>query len=156
MPIVTCKKCSKSFYVKPSHLKLGWGKYCSKTCRTKSQLNGKKVKCFVCTKQIYRSGSSLAHSKSKKYFCSRKCQTLWRNSIYIESRSSNWINGTHSYRKIMFRRDLVTRCNRCGIKDERVLIVHHIDHNRRNNNISNLKCLCLNCHYLTHHDHKNL
>ena len=152
MPIVTCKICSKSFYAKPSHLKLGWGKYCSNACRSKSQLNGKYVKCFVCSKQIYRSNSSLVHSKSQKYFCSKKCQTLWRNSIYIEDRSPNWINGISSYRDIMSRKSLINECKVCGIKDKRILIIHHIDHNRKNNDVSNLVCLCLNCHFLVHHD----
>ena len=41
-------------------------------------------------------------------------------------------------------------CNRCKIKDRRVLLVHHKDRNRYNNNLKNLEVLCLNCHALEH------
>jgi hypothetical protein len=40
----------------------------------------------------------------------------------------------------------------CSTKDERVLAVHHIDHNRLNNKLDNLAWLCHNCHHLVHHD----
>ena len=152
MVMVLCKICSKEFYVKPSHQKLGWGKYCSAKCRTESQFKGIHVACFTCNKEIYRSLSKLGHSKSKKYFCSKKCQTLWRNSIFVEERSVNWINGIHAYRKMLARRNLIKECFGCKLNDSRVLIIHHVDHDRKNNDMSNLICLCLNCHFIVHHD----
>lgn len=152
MPIVKCRICTKDFYVKPNHQKLGWGKYCSRKCQAKSQFNGKFVHCFICNKEVYRSLDKLNHSKSGKYFCTRTCQTNWRNSIYIEERSANWKNGKRSYRKMLFRRDLIKKCVLCDIKDKRLIVVHHKDSDRSNNDISNLSCLCLNCHFLVHHD----
>ena len=47
MTIVTCKVCCGTFYAKPSHIKLGWGKYCSGDCRIISQRKGKEVACLV-------------------------------------------------------------------------------------------------------------
>jgi len=45
------------------------------------------------------------------------------------------------------------RCERCGLTEwqgEKIpLEVHHIDGNRRNNELSNLQLLCPNCHSLT-------
>lgn len=41
-------------------------------------------------------------------------------------------------------------CDLCRITDERVLIVHHKDQDRKNNSIKNLAWLCRNCHYLAH------
>jgi 5-methylcytosine-specific restriction endonuclease McrA len=41
-------------------------------------------------------------------------------------------------------------CGCCGIKDERILLIHHRDCDRKNNNISNLVWLCWNCHFLVH------
>lgn len=41
-------------------------------------------------------------------------------------------------------------CTRCGISDERILLKHHIDRNRKNNDIKNLQTLCYNCHKLAH------
>jgi 5-methylcytosine-specific restriction endonuclease McrA len=41
-------------------------------------------------------------------------------------------------------------CQKCGNTDLRVLLVHHIDKNRNNNNPENLQILCYNCHILVH------
>ncbi len=152
MPFVACKLCDKEFYIKPSHLKLGWGKYCSRSCQNKSQFNGKSVQCFVCGKEIYRSKAHLKRSSSGKYFCSKSCQTLWRNQVYVGENSRNWKTGEHAYRGILKRSDREIICYLCKITDERVIIAHHRDHNRNNNNLSNLTWLCLNCHFLVHHD----
>jgi len=46
------------------------------------------------------------------------------------------------------------RCNKCGIIDKRVLLVHHKDKNRYNNNIENLEVLCWNCHIIKHNRFK--
>lgn len=151
MPNVICKTCSKEFYMKPSHLKLGWGKYCSKPCCIKSQFNGQLVKCFICEKQIYRSKARLNKSLSGKYFCTKSCQTIWRNQIYIGENSSNWKNGKHTYRQILKRSGKKIICTLCNIEDERILIVHHKDNNRENNKEENLLWLCFNCHFLVHH-----
>lgn len=46
------------------------------------------------------------------------------------------------------------KCENCGLtkwqKQTIVLEVHHEDGNRTNNEVSNLKLLCCNCHALTH------
>lgn len=151
MPSVICKVCSQEFHIKPSHLKLGWGKYCSRNCQAQAQFNGKLVKCFICSKDIYRSKVNLKRSSSGKYFCNKSCQTLWRNQIYIEENSANWKTGINAYRDILKRSNKKVICSFCKTKDERVLIVHHINHNREDNKLKNLIWLCCNCHFLVHH-----
>ncbi len=42
------------------------------------------------------------------------------------------------------------KCNRCGVVDKRVLLVHHRDRNRRNNKVENLEVMCYNCHAIEH------
>jgi hypothetical protein len=150
MPNVECKICKNAFYIKPSHLARGWGKYCSKACQSKGQLTGKYVLCAICSKEIWKMQKELRHSKSKNYFCSKSCQTTWRNSVYVGTKHPGWINGINAYRKIMTRNNIPAICTHCEITDVRVLIVHHIDHNRTNNALSNLMWLCRNCHYLIH------
>lgn len=49
------------------------------------------------------------------------------------------------------RQSIPKICRLCKTKDIRVLAVHHIDKNRKNNKISNLAWLCHNCHLLVHH-----
>ena len=152
MPNVKCLICGKEFYVKPSHQKLGWGKYCSAFCRTKSQLNGKTVQCFICDKNVYRSLKDLRSSKSQKFFCGKKCQTIWRNSVlYSGINHVNWKHGKSAYRRILRSTGKKEICTLCRIDDVRIIIVHHIDKDRENNTIENLIWLCQNCHYLVHH-----
>lgn len=153
MPIVTCLICEKEFYVKPSHQKLGWGKYCSTSCRTRGQFNGKTVTCFVCKKELYRSLKGLRKSISGKFFCTKSCQTIWRNTIlYSGGNHPNWVSGESSYRRILKANSREQICVLCKTIDKRILAVHHYDKNRKNNTISNLVWLCYNCHYLVHHD----
>jgi hypothetical protein len=152
MPEADCLTCNTSFYVKLSHEKLGWGKYCSKSCQTQSQFNGKHFNCSICNKKIYRTKAQIKHSKSKEFFCSKSCQTLWRNKYFIAEKHPSWNNGTNSYRKRLLKSKKTPICKCCGIIDIRLLVAHHIDHNRTNNKLSNLEWLCLNCHHLIHVD----
>jgi len=149
---VKCSICAKCFEVKASHQKRGWGKYCSTNCRSKSQLRGQSVTCHTCHQQIYRSPRMLTRSKSGFYFCSKSCQTLWRNKTFIGEKSANWKNGEQAYRKILLRGGVEPVCAICKNSDPRILSAHHIDHDRSNNHIRNLIWLCFNCHYLSHHD----
>lgn len=152
MPRVACTICSKEFYSKPSHQLLGWGKYCSIECRTHSQLKGKVVVCSWCRGDVYRTPKSLARSKSGKYFCSKSCQTFWRNKIHIGPLSAKWKTGESAYRNMLIRSGRPRICALCKIANPLVLAAHHKDHNRENNTVDNLTWLCFNCHYLVHHD----
>jgi len=42
------------------------------------------------------------------------------------------------------------QCERCAVTVKKVLVAHHIDMNRNNNNLSNLIWLCRNCHFIIH------
>ena len=151
MPQVNCKLCSTEFYAKPSWIKNGYGKYCSVPCRHKSQKNGSIFSCHTCSKNVYRSLKNQRSSKSGKYFCSKSCQTLWRNSeVHIGANHPNWTTGQSSYRSRLRRSERVQECKRCLNDDDRILSVHHKDRNRDNNVLSNLIFLCHNCHYLVH------
>ncbi len=152
MPIVNCKMCGSEFSVKLSHQMLGWGKYCSKNCKTNAQCNGKFFTCFCCKKEVYRSLSQIDHSKSGKMFCSKPCQTTWKNKLASADKHPNWMGGTQIYRKILLQSQAPIICTLCNINDLRILSAHHIDHNRKNNQLSNLSWLCQNCHMLVHCD----
>ena len=62
----------------------------------------------------------------------------------------NWIAGENAYRALLKRAKIPVVCSKCGIKDKRVLSVHHKDRNRKNNDLKNLEWLCRNCHFLVH------
>jgi hypothetical protein len=151
VPNKNCKICGKEFYVKPFHAKKGWGKYCSIKCRSKAQFNGKLVKCVNCGKRIYRTPRDYRKSRSKRFFCSVSCHCSWENrNVRCGINSPNWIVGESAYRDLMRRNKIPVKCVGCGISDNRVLIVHHNDGNRKNNNIDNLEWLCCNCHAILH------
>ena len=144
--------CKSSFYVKPNHQKKGWGKYCSILCRAKAQVKGKIILCAICNKQVYRSPKEIRSSESGKFFCSKSCQTIWRNTIlYSGENHFNWKYGESAYRRILRAAGYKEICKLCNTDDKRILIVHHRDKNRKNNKVSNLIWLCHNCHYLVHH-----
>lgn len=152
MPRVQCEVCKKEFYAKPNHLKLGWGKCCSYACRNQFSRKGKLVRCTTCNKEVYKSPFHLRHSQSKKYFCCKSCQTVWRNGLYLGKDHENWVDGAKSYRDILKRNGVRPECNLCKTANPLLLAVHHVDKNRHNNDISNLTWLCHNCHYLVHHE----
>ena len=151
MPIVKCLICSKKFYGKPFFLKIGHAKYCSQACMRIGSRTGKIVKCYSCDKEVYKTKKALRVSQSKKYFCTKSCQTKWRNSVFIGPKHANWKDGKHSYRSVMSRHKIPRICQICETKDARILAVHHVDHVRENNSVSNLAWLCHNCHFLLHH-----
>lgn len=147
----SCLICKNRFYIKLSLVKRGWGKYCSKECQYKGQKKGKIIKCFICKKEIYKSPKELKHSKSNKFFCGKSCQSIWRNSVlYVGLRHPNWKGGQKSYRNILIRSSKPVTCKICKEGDLRILIVHHLDKDRKNNKIKNLVWLCHNCHFLVH------
>lgn len=146
-----CNFCDKVFEIKPSHASYGWGVYCSKTCMGFGMRKGKEVTCTICGTKVYRSPRMVGRSKSGKYFCTKRCQTLWRNQLYVGAKHANYTNGKHSYRTVLSRVGAKKECANCGTKDFRVLAVHHIDRVRTNNDPSNLVWLCHNCHFLVHH-----
>lgn len=150
MPQVNCKICNKEFYVKPSHQLLGYGKYCSLSCLYKSRKTGKFVECYICGKETWKTQKALRKSKSNKFFCSKSCQTKWRNVEYSGENHHFWKGGESTYRVVLIKSGIEWKCKICGISDERVLAVHHVDKNRRNNKVINLVWLCQNCHHLVH------
>lgn len=150
MLTITCQTCSSKFDIKPSRLKTG-GKYCSRKCWHKANRPGKTVACSTCGKETYKQRKALRASKSGKFFCGRSCQTKWRNVEFSEDKHANWKGGTHAYRRKMLQSNKRQECGLCRIQDIRILAVHHLDENRKNNHIDNLVWLCHNCHHLIHH-----
>jgi hypothetical protein len=148
---ITCSICNKDFKIKPSRLKDGYKKYCSRECAHASTRLGKKVSCFMCKETIYKSQKALKKSKSKKFFCNKSCQTKWRNDLYKGEKHSNWKGGIYAYRRMMLESDSPQQCKLCKSTDVRILAVHHIDEDRKNNSLENFAWLCHNCHHLVHH-----
>jgi len=147
-----CKVCNTKFYPRPSHVRRGWGIYCSINCKNLGTRVRQKVFCFICGKELMKTFTQLSHSKSGNFFCNKSCQTKWRNAEFIGSKHASFKDGKNSYQSILKRHNVPQVCSYCGEKDTRVLVTHHIDENHRNNNLKNLTWLCHNCHSLVHYD----
>ncbi len=153
MPIVSCKICKKSFYAKPNWLKKGHGKYCSRQCQFKAQEKGSLVNCYRCGKLIWRQPRFL--KRSEIFFCTKDCMMRWRNKLQRGTNHPNWkgekrMTYNSYYKSLLTKVSIKPTCKRCNYGDKRALLVHHLDGNRGNNDISNLIPLCYNCHYLVH------
>ena len=150
MPQTKCKICYKEFHVKPYHQRMGYGKYCSRLCQVEGRKTGRSVLCEICNANIWRTPKQFRNSKSGKFFCSKNCQAKWRNREFAGEKHVNWKGGEYIYQRIMKESGIKPVCKECGIKNRKVLVIHHIDRNRKNYDISNLVWLCRNCHYLEH------
>ena len=151
----TCGFCSKKFYKKPSQIKRCKNSFCSKECQYKARKNGLWVKCFVCKKDVYKQSRYLLRSQNGKYFCCWACSNKWHGLEFSGEKHPNWINGDFAYKNILLKTKRKIICFLCGNKNTKVIIVHHIDKNRKNNNSKNLMWLCRNCHHLVH-NYKNV
>jgi hypothetical protein len=123
-------------------------KDCGKEIGVNSAIYGSH-KCMSCVQK----GKKLSEEHRKK-ICSNLNHSCGKNNV-------NWQNGK-SFEKYgsLFNGQLKERvrvrdnfiCQLCGIPElefNRRLSCHHIDYNKRNNNLNNLIALCNSCHQKT-------
>lgn len=109
------------------------------------------LQCTNCGKDIIKSTAQIKRSKTGNMYCSRSCSASKNNSLF-----KKWINhpqyksGERVYRKNKFDSIKNPVCEKCGYDNILALDIHHIDRNRKNNNLDNLQILCCNCHRLEH------
>ena len=94
--------------------------------------------CVVCEKEFIWKGRLKTKAFSRAKFCTRSCannrQTWWK------------INSTH-YRTIALQH-WKKECTICGF--DKIVAIHHIDENKKNNDPNNLMPLCPNHHEMIH------
>lgn len=130
----TCKKCGVTFQ---KEMKSSYVWYCE-DCRKKRnvEINMAVKKRKIPTTEIgVGSGNS---SKNKSHYNHPSFKT-----------------GIQAYRNIYKDAYIIPRkdgkkmvCELCG--SDKYLCIHHLDHNRENNSIENLQCLCKKCHQKHH------
>ena len=148
----TCENCSNLFLrrINVSRQSRFCCKQCGYTYRKKDRV---KLKCETCGKVIFRTLSKLKMSKHKKYFCDRNCkeiaQSLIGGCIEIQPDHYGTSDGRSLYRNLIDN-TINVKCADCNESKRYLLLVHHIDGNRDNNDILNLEILCNNCHIKRH------
>ena len=138
-----CLYCGCGFSV-PQH-RDKTAKFCCKTCHGVwvSENKSTFMDCEVCGKNYRRANSHMCFDKKT---CSLKCRGI---AFRTESPTSK---DYPAVKKWMKRRDMIKSCNRCNYKEvPDILVVHHIDRDRTNNDLNNLEILCPNCHAIEHY-----
>lgn len=87
-----CEWCGEKFYIPPSKVKLGRGRFCSRICYEKWQKDGGVTKaCEWCGKEFY-----VGPYRAKKglgRFCSPACYGKWQSENMCGENSQNWNGG---------------------------------------------------------------
>jgi hypothetical protein len=115
--------------------------------------------CAYCHQKFIRAESKLEKSKSGLYFCCREhkdlAQRIESGDQFKTIRPDHFGTTLKDYRTTAFRH-YEHKCELCDWdEDIDFLEVHHIDENRKNNNLENLIILCPICHKkLTTHKYK--
>lgn len=136
-----CERCSDDFVTDTSKIKKGYGRFCSISCAK----GFKKIekKCFSCEK-TYKT-----HVCIDRKFCSESCLNTYKKTKADWSHLFGEKNVTWKGDARM-KRERITRCGVTKVKYrfdvEKFIgrdlktkeIVHHIDLNEKNNDLSNL------------------
>ena len=136
-----CHHCNIEFISKRTPTKSQ--KFCSHRCAANDKINKIDRTCAECKSVFQVTPYRIKSGKNRGTYCSRKCLLInWnRNSIKNQKAGSYRRNAWKIYGKF---------CHDCNITDERILVIHHIDGNRKNGNLSNLVPVCHNCHAIRH------
>lgn len=107
--------------------------------------NKKTVKTLLIKYKLY---DASRHTNQKRDEFGRFIKEGQVLPAQIGENHHNYTTGKASYREKAFR-ELVNQCVYCGTTEN--LEVHHIDHNRENNDIRNLRIVCKNHHRTIEH-----
>lgn len=139
--VKTCPTCGEDFSCAK---RIGNSRmYCSDKCAYEAtkECGSVALECTVCQKPFRRSPSKVNDGPP---CCSIQCRgALFRTSKPARASSARgWLK----------TRKAIISCERCSYDEHpEILVVHHRDHDRRNNEPRNLEVLCPNCHALEHH-----
>lgn len=145
---VICLQCDKEFYKKPSQVHLFPNHYCSRDCSQEAQKKGEYRDCLQCGDTFYAKQSYI--SRGDAIYCGKSCAAKHKAKWMNGEEHPNWSGGFATYRTRALEK-YGHRCsnNNCEISVQipaEMLDVHHIDGDRDNNHIDNLRVICVWCH----------
>lgn len=151
-PIKFCATCNEQFF--PPVYANGFTecssaftqrKFCSRACSAQSIKKTVKPKqCIVCNQTIQKWSRESIQDYLQRKYCSHKCHG--KDMQLPEGPIHGGL--PHRGRGIARRKKPRVECEACGAT--RRLEVHHKDEDPTNNEMSNLRVLCLKCHRKEH------
>lgn len=129
----TCKTCNSQFTASSPRKNTS---YCSLACTERSP-------CQICGTII--TGRAKFQSGARR-FCSRHCASI--GNATLSGKKNYVVRGFAA----TIKRTGKLACEKCGENESIVLVVHHLDRNRSNNEYDNLQTLCANCHHRVHRE----
>ncbi len=125
-------------------------KCCSAECSSKLRTIRIEADCALCGKTFSRVPTKML---TEHMFCSRPCKNQAQrlgNKKFLSMQPAHY--GKNTSHNILCRRVKPWHCEECFEKRAFVLVVHHIDGNRKNNPLdaSNWEVLCGSCHLTRH------
>ena len=149
-----CLECKRPFQAQVKHINYyGDVKYCSRLCSRKMQRQKKlrvpNVVCAYCQKEFWVRPQRIKDSKSGLLFCCREHKDVASRLGGIKAIQPPHYGKAEIFDyRIKALRHYPPICNRCGY--DKFVVVHHKDHDRKNNDLVNLEILYPNCHALEH------
>lgn len=156
-----CDYCGKQIVKKLIDISKFKYHFCNRLCQSK--FGWIEVKCSFCNRKKLIHKCLYRYSRTKRFYCSRECQDKDYSFRYSGKNHSNWKGGIsfepYNYEFNQIKREIKERdkwiCQLCGFIDTKKdgkLCVHHIDYDKKNNNISNLVSLCHICNGKVNYD----
>lgn len=142
--VKSCLNCGQNFEAHLSEIKRGHGKFCLRSCATAFRnIHNNPTKDILVRLKISKHHADVNGKKNPMY--GRKGELA---PSYIDGRSK--FKG-EPYRRKLLASGQESVCKICGESGEK-LDVHHVDGNRKNNQINNLIWLCKKCHNTIAHE----
>ncbi len=170
--LINCFICHNLFYAKLSRVKRTKIMCCSLECRNKyyKTLTGKKAFGYIDGKTLrkyYCIDCNRKISLTSALYGSCKCNSCEKTEFYQNpENTTNWQGGKsfeeygagfdNALKEQVRFRDKY-KCRECGcsqVENGKQLDCHHIDYNKKNNDINNLTALCIKCHRKTNYNRK--
>ena len=166
---IVCAKCEKSFdkslKLFNQSVKKGWKHFCSRRCALDNRNQTVERPCGTCGSPVVRQHHIVESSKSGYVFCNKSCAVKYNNRILRSGennpnfRKAGLFGGNRKaknnshYRTICFQYH-EKKCVVCG--EDKVVAVHHFDHNHDNHDPTNLIPMCPTHHGYMHSKHRHL
>lgn len=141
--VLLCNGCDKSFEKQLRFVKRDCYNYCTHKCSADVRKNRIKLSCVLCGIEVIRPIGQ--KNKTGLVFCSQKCKNEAQS---VEC--GRMLQCGPSSDKTAYRNKALAYypkcCEWCKFPILELLDIHHIDHDRNNNDLTNLIVLCVMCH----------